>query len=286
MSLTAAADKAKQQIALGSSKASPWLVFLVRGGYASKGILYGFIGILAALAALNRGGKVANQRGAMDTLAVHPLGTPLLYAMAVGRAAYSTWRLLGSALNSEGEKPLKRIAHAAGAFVYFGFAYAAFETAHGAQDNGAGVQRWAPMIDTPLGRVLAVVGGCTLAGVAIAQAIKAMKLSFMKDLSLAEMGPPERRFAEVMGVVGICARSVIFLVTGWLFVRAGLQSDAKKAGGMNKSLQFVAAEPGGHWLLLAVALGLIAYGLHMFVQARYRHIRVATQPSKAAGTRT
>jgi uncharacterized membrane protein len=278
MSVTATAHKAKQEITSEASKASPWLIFLVRGGYVAKGILYGFIGILAAMAALNQGGKVANQRGAMDTLAIHPLGPSLLYGMAVGLAAYSTWLLLGSALNSESEKPFKRIAHAVGAFVYYGFAFAAFEAARGGQDKGSGMQRWTPLIDSPGGRVVAVAGGCILAVVAVAQAVKAMKLSFMKDLSLAEMGPRERRFAEVMGVLGICARSVIFLVTGWLFIRAGVQSDGKQAGGMSKSLEFVAGKPGGHWFLLAVALGLIAYGLHKFVQARYRTIKVSPQP--------
>ena len=90
------------------------------------------------------------------------------------------------------------------------------------------------------------------------------------------MGPKERRFAEIMGVIGICARSAIFLVTGWLFVRAGVDRDGSKVGGMSKSMQVVSATPGGHWLLLAIAMGLVAFGLHMFVEARYRRIRVTT----------
>jgi len=42
--------------------------------------------------------------------------------------------------------------------------------------------------------------------------------------------------------------------------------------GLDGALQALAEQPYGPWLLGIVALGLVAYGVHMGVQARYRRI--------------
>lgn len=274
MSIADATQKAKKEIRAHVSRVSPWLAFLVRGGYVAKGILYGFIGVLAAMAAVHSGGKMANQRGAIDTMAQHPLGTPILYAMAVSLAAYSTWQLFGALLNPENEKKLPRVCHVLEGFAYYFFAFVAFEAARGVEDSGAGWTKWTPLLESPLGRVVCVAIGLGFASVGVAQTVAAFKLSFMKELKSGEMGSGERAFAQTVGIVGIVARSIIFLVTGWLFVHAGFDRDATKVGGLSKSMQLLATRPGGHWILLAVAIGFIAYGVHMLVQARFRRIEV------------
>ena len=59
---------------------------------------------------------------------------------------------------------------------------------------------------------------------------------------------------------------------GSFLVRAALEHDPQEARGLGGALQTLAQQPFGAWLLGAVALGLVAYGLFMLSVARYRHI--------------
>ena len=61
-------------------------------------------------------------------------------------------------------------------------------------------------------------------------------------------------------------------VVGTFLIRAALEYDPQQARGLGGALQTLAQQPLGPWLLGAVALGLVAYGLFMLSVARYRHI--------------
>ena len=58
-------------------------------------------------------------------------------------------------------------------------------------------------------------------------------------------------------------------IVGALFLWAALEADAQKAGGLDKALQQVLQQPLGMWLLLALALGIGAYGIYCFFWARH-----------------
>lgn len=81
-----------------------------------------------------------------------------------------------------------------------------------------------------------------------------------------------RKWTEHWGRLGIAARGIIFAVIGTFLVRAALAYDPQEARGLGGVLQTLAQQPLGPWLLGAVALGLVAYGLCMLSVARYRHI--------------
>jgi hypothetical protein len=75
--------------------------------------------------------------------------------------------------------------------------------------------------------------------------------------------------------VGIGARGVVFAVIGAFLTRAGFAHNADKAADTGEALTAIGQQPFGRWLLGAVAVGLIAYGVYEVVQARYRVIRPA-----------
>ena len=72
--------------------------------------------------------------------------------------------------------------------------------------------------------------------------------------------------------MGLAARGIAFLVSGWFLIKSGLQYDPNEARGLGGALEALASQPYGPWLLGLVALGLIAYGAYSFLQARYRKI--------------
>ncbi|HEX8151415.1 MAG TPA: DUF1206 domain-containing protein, partial [Pyrinomonadaceae bacterium] len=74
------------------------------------------------------------------------------------------------------------------------------------------------------------------------------------------------------GQVGLTARGVVFGIIGAFLIQAALHARAHEARGLGGALLALEQSPYGPWLLGAVALGLVIYGLYMFVEARYRRM--------------
>jgi hypothetical protein len=74
---------------------------LARLGYASKALIYAIVGSLAVAAALNRGGRITDTRGALRVLLTQPLGNTLLWLVAIGLCGYALWRLLDAVFDPD-----------------------------------------------------------------------------------------------------------------------------------------------------------------------------------------
>ena len=72
---------------------------------------------------------------------------------------------------------------------------------------------------------------------------------------------------------GVAARAVILSVAGVFLVRAGIRADPSEAHNTRESMLELAGAFQGRWLLLAIALGLLAYVVDQGLQARCRRIR-------------
>ena len=86
------------------------------------------------------------------------------------------------------------------------------------------------------------------------------------------MSAPEKTWATRMGRFGLAARGVVFAVIGFFLIQAARSSNASQVRGLGGALAALASQPYGPWLLGLVALGLVAYGIYNFVQARYRQM--------------
>jgi hypothetical protein len=64
-------------------------------------------------------------------------------------------------------------------------------------------------------------------------------------------------------------------VIGVFLVQAALQADPDEHRGLGSTLETLARQPLGLYILCVVAAGLVAYGAFMFVMARYRRIEPA-----------
>src|SRR6266571_5148697 len=65
---------------------------------------------------------------------------------------------------------------------------------------------------------------------------------------------------------------VVFSIIGLFLIVAAFQHNPHQAKGLDSALQTLAHQPFGPVLLGIVALGLIAYGVYSFVEARYRRV--------------
>ena len=86
------------------------------------------------------------------------------------------------------------------------------------------------------------------------------------------MGEAEETAATGVGILGHLARMLVFGLIGLFLLKAAWEFDPKEARGLDGALMELAQQPYGGLLLGAVAVGLMAYALYCFVQARYRRI--------------
>ena len=128
------------------------------------------------------------------------------------------------------------------------------------------------MLDWPGGRLLVGAVGLAVLGAGLYVGWRGVRQKFAKRLKGYEMEPGERRWILRLGTVGNIARMVVFVIIGVLLVVAAAQADAHQAVGIDGALRRLAARPFGPTLLSVVALGLAAYGLYSFAEARYRRL--------------
>ena len=74
-----------------------------RLGYAARGLVYLVIGGFAFLAAIGRGSRTPDEKGALQVLLSQPFGKILLVLVAVGLLAYAIWRILMGVRDPESE---------------------------------------------------------------------------------------------------------------------------------------------------------------------------------------
>lgn len=261
---------------------SRWVERLGRAGLAAKGVLYVTIAVLALQLAVGGGGAggTVGQQGALRTLAEQPFGTVILVLLAVGLLGYALWRLSQAWLDPGDEDGAKAVAQRV-SYVVRGVFYAGLFvltlrllTSRGGGGGGGGEQEaTARLLDLPFGQALVVLLGLVVVGVGLYQGYRGITKDFAKELQTGGLPPARRRAIIRLGVVGLCARAVVFTLIGVFLVRAALTFDPNAAVGLDGALAALAGTAAGPALLGVVAVGLLAYGAFCFAQARYGRIR-------------
>jgi hypothetical protein len=256
-----------------------WIENLARFGYAAKGVVYITVGFLAFLAAFNWGGEVTSSEGALLTVANQPFGRVLLLLVALGLLSYVAWQFVqvifdpehnDSGLSAWGH----RLPYAASGFVYGGLALFAFKTAFNqpTSSGDSSDQQTATLLSQPFGQWLVGAVGVGFVAYGCFYAYRAYSTKFRRHLKLHEMSAKEEAWSTRIGRFGLTAKGVVSVITGYFFIQAARVSDPSRAEDTEGALQAIQQQPYGAWLMGLVALGLIAYGIHMGVQARYRRI--------------
>ena len=272
---------AGQQVRQAVHESRPGIELLGRMGYAAKGAVYALIGVLAAQAALGRGGETTGTEGALSRILQAPFGRGLLAIIAVGLAGHALWRFVQAGMDTENKGGdakglLARAAYAGIGVIYIGLAISAATLAlrGGGNEGDATQSRTAWLLEQPAGRWLLGLVGLGVIGAGLYQFYRAYRMEFREKLRLDEMSPEQERWAITAGRFGFAARGVVFVLTGAFLIAAALQARPEEAQGLGGVLATLAQQQYGQWLLGIVALGLIAYAVLMFVQMRYRRMLI------------
>lgn len=257
--------------AAARAQRSPAIRAAARGGYAVNGLLNVTIGVLALTVAFSGASGQPNPSGALTGLAQGPGGQVLIWLIAVGMAALGLWQFASAALEREPDRTRRwsqRAKLIGKGIAYLVIAAVAIRIALRGSGGGSSEEDLtARALATPGGVILVVAVGLLALGVGVAMVVKGVRRKFLDDIT-----PPAGTLGtvtEALGVVGYIARGVAVGVIGILFITAAFTADPSKAGGLDDALATLSTLPFGQVLLVAIALGFIAYGVYSFVRARY-----------------
>jgi hypothetical protein len=257
---------------------------LSRVGYAARGVVFALVGVLALVAATG-GGDAEGSQGALQTLLQQPFGRLILTLVALGLIAFALWRYIESIADLEDDgRDAKGLAVRLGQFVsgltYGGLGLWAFRSAmtdRASSGSGDSAESWTQtLMAQPFGGWLAMAAGLIVIAVAVGQALKGYRRGYMKNLR----SPPP--WADSVMRFGIIARAVVFLIAGAALFYAGATNNPENAVGLEGALEAIQAQPFGQLLLALMGLGLIAFAVYCFIEARYRAVPRLTSRSRAA----
>jgi hypothetical protein len=271
-----------------SAATSSFVVGLARLGYAIKGVVYVVIGLLAILLVTGHSGSLTDQNGALKAIYESPLGPGfgrfLMIIVMVGLFAFALWSLIQAVFDTEGKGRtpkgiLSRLGYAGVAISYTLLGIGALQIAMTGNPNASSrnstssAQNWtALLLKQPAGVLLVILVGLLVLGLMAYLFYKAYKAPFRRRLNLASLSPRAQKTVVNFGRLGYAALGVVFAIVGLFLIIAAVQHNPKEAKGLDSALVELLKQPFGPWLVGLVALGLLAYGLYSFVEARYRRV--------------
>jgi hypothetical protein len=110
------------------------------------------------------------------------------------------------------------------------------------------------------GRVIVAVAGIALVALGIVMAVRGFGADVTRHLHMGWMSRGTQDAVVRLGQAGYVARAMVIAGIGIAALDAAITYDAAKAKGVDGVLRSFAQSPFGPWLLIFVALGLIAFG--------------------------
>lgn len=262
--------------AASSPGAVDWSDRLARFGLLGKGVVHAVIGLMAFEIAVNGGSSSeASTAGAMHWIADRPFGVIALWVVGLSLLALATWRAITTVVGDpvEDDDGAYRLVWAAKAVVYGGFALTFLRAAldggssdSGTSDDEQASEATSTVFDWPMGRWIVLAAGLAVIGVAVHLVVNhTINKGFANRLAVSEDSK-----AVTLGRVGYGLRSVAYALVGVLLVQAGLAGEEQRAKGLSGTLEEAAGAAWGTALLLAIAVGFLAYGAYCFAEAKLR----------------
>lgn len=276
-----AAERAGREVAeTGRDVASSrWMRGLARAGLLARGVNYLLVGSLAVQIALGSRGQQADTTGALRTVAGHPGGIVVLWLLAAGFAGLALWRFAETAYGQAGpggHEVSRRLASLALGVLYGSTCGIVVNfilgVGSGASSDTESKSFTARLLAHSGGQVLVAGIGVAAAVAGLGVGIYGLRREFATYLRTAQMSAATRTVVEGLGVAGYVTRGAVFCVVGAFLIDAAVSFDPQKAQGLDGSLRKTAATPLGPWLLFAVAVGLVIFGLYSWCEARWRMV--------------
>ncbi|CAH0345978.1 DUF1206 domain-containing protein [Bacillus sp. CECT 9360] len=258
----------------------PWVRRFGRLGYMAKGLVYGMIGVLAALAAFGPGGDMTGTSGVLQSIAEMPFGEVALWIIGICLIGYILWDFIKAIKDPENEGTdakglIRRTGYFISGVIYTNLAFGAIKLASHTGDAGGGNSEKtisAKLMEQPFGEWLVGLVGAIIIGYGVYELYSGVKEKFMSKFKTYEMNDKERKIARLSGKLGLISRGIVLCMVGFFFIRTAYTHNPDESKGLGGALTELASQPFGQFLLAIVAVGLILYGVYQIIRGRYQHM--------------
>ncbi|MBU3161223.1 DUF1206 domain-containing protein [Clostridium frigoris] len=259
--------------------------FMARVGFATRGLIFSVMGILALLIAFGSGGKTTDQQGAIAMIGKQPEGKVLLWIVLIGLICYSSWGLIQVVINPfNKENDTKgisaRLGYLFGSISYSFLAIPTYALLTGGSKpvhvgkQAAQTQNYvAKILDLPFGQWLVVVVAITVIIVGAFQVCKGFMPHFGCHLDLIKLNTYQLKWVKGFGIFGTISRGFVIILVGVFLVIAAYTSDSNEAKGFDSALMSLMHQSYGRWLIGIVALGLMSLGIYALLIALFFRLK-------------
>ncbi len=247
---------------------------IARVGFAARGIVYGLIGLIALMLAFGYAQHEPDRVGALEALSDQPFGYLVLWLLVFGFAGLALWRLAQAFFAPFEDSVGRRLSRLARGIVYAVVFWGTLQFVLGRGDPDS-PDREAQDASSRLlahgsGQVLLAVVGVAIVVVGVGMAVRGLRMDFTEHLRMGWMRESTRRVVERLGLAGYLARGAVVAAIGVFVLCAALTDDAAHVRGLDATLRSFADTAFGPWLLVLVALGLVAFGAYSVLEAKWR----------------
>jgi len=233
------------------------------------------VAFFAVQAARGSGPNVSTE-GAVEQMLGEPYGRFLLWAVVVGLLGYAAWRLIQAIADTDDHgTELKgvviRTALVGSAIANLLLALFALSlvSGWGGGGDGDGQDALARLLGFSNSNLVIYALALIPLGVAVAHWVKAWRASFERYFECDEH---VMRWVRPISQIGLAARGVVFFIIAALLLLGGSRYEPTDPPGVKESLDALQALPYGNLLLMTIGLGLAAFAVYSFAQARWRRI--------------
>jgi hypothetical protein len=242
---------------------------LARFGFLSRGIVYVLIGGIAARVAILQRGRTTGPAGALARVLTGSGGRLLLWIVVAGLFAFVLFRVL------QGVRTRRRLARVlyfmgglGGLVLAIAAARVLLHFRSGADEAGLR-ELVARLVSHAWGRLGLGLGGAIAIVVGGVEMVRAVLGRLPADFTAAIIARGQKKWTSVLTRVGMLAHGIVAAIVGTSVCRAGLDENARALGGTGTALHTLRHFGSGPVVFGLVAVGLIAYGLSLFVLAAH-----------------
>ncbi|MGH4124255.1 MAG: DUF1206 domain-containing protein [Clostridium sp.] len=259
--------------------------FMARVGFATRGLIFFIMGILALLLAFGIGGKTTDQQGTIANIGKQPEGKILLWLFLIGLICYSSWGLIQVVVNPfNKENDTKgisaRLGYLFGAISYSFLAIPTFSLLTGGSKpahvgkQAAQTQNYvAKILDMPFGQWIIVVIAIIVISVGIFQVCKGFMPLFGCHLDLIKLNTFQLKWVKGFGRFGTISRGFVIVSVGIFLAIAAYTSNSNEAKGFDSALMSLIHQSYGRWLIGIIALGLTSLGIYALLIALFFRLK-------------
>lgn len=251
-----------------------WAVTTMRWGYAGRGLVYVAVAGLS-LYAIWSGGQAEGTSTIFKQLESSWWGIIVLALIAFGLLSYAVWRLVCAAYDLEdygsgAKATIARLGQVTTGIIHGAIGVGALIImligGGGSDDKSVITKATEWVMQLPGGPIIVMIVGAITIGAGLYYLQKGWKGKYQEHLMANEFTTNWNWVLKA----GVMSQAVLILIIGGFLFYAGITADPSQAGGTGEAFSWLREQTYGQILVILICLGLLAFALFCFVNARYR----------------